>query len=92
MKWTPKNYKKLLDDCDMKIKKLYLEQMLSDERRHELYSKIKNNWDELSSEEKTEINQRCNAEDAMLAKINYLIKLEEEIFNAMDKLAEEIEE
>lgn len=90
MEWESENYEELLGEYDKKIAVLNYKRLESDGHRHDLYRK-RNGGTKLTKAEDAEIEERCNYEDNLIADLNHLNKLLENVYKAMDKLKEELD-
>jgi hypothetical protein len=90
MEWESRDYGKLLKEYDSKNAVLNHKRIESDGLRHDLYRK-RDSGTKLTQAQDNEIDKRCNYEDNLIEDMNDLKKLLENVYEAMDKLKEELD-
>jgi len=79
----------LLKDVEKRVKILSDEDWNCNKCRHELYDK-RDCGDKLTHEEDVRVKLLCNREDEIDSEIKHLYELKEDVFDALDKLKENV--
>ena len=88
MEWTSQNYEKLFNAFDKRLKTLDTDRKRNKELRHVLYKK--RDRGELTRDEDIRLKEMETYEDGILGDINHLHELEEGVYEALNKLEENI--